>query len=212
MISSPTKRILTADEHATRLGLGAERNDAVSWDLAAGIRAASMRARKTVTEGYLSPPSSSTTPYSSPLKQGTTSPTAAHYPVPANETTRQVFSSLSSGRYMALSSPSKRKRSDTDPAEEDEQPTDILFVDRQSEDQGDVMMEERRDEKVVDRPMKSLRRSRQIRMETSPPPVGLLFPGRTDMNSSRRCDVVEARNMDHTQNVFLESASTIELD
>ncbi|KAF8845763.1 hypothetical protein BDN67DRAFT_1065034 [Paxillus ammoniavirescens] len=207
MISSPTKRILTDEEHATRLGLEAERNDAVSWDLAASIRAASMRARKTVTEGYLSPPPSS--PYSSPLKQGATAPTTAHYPVPANETTRQVFSPLSSGRYTPLSSPSKRKCSDTDPDEEDYQPTDTLF---QPEDQRNMMVEMRSDEMEVERPVKPLRRSQRVRMETSPPPVGFLFPGRTDMNLSRQCDAVEARNLDHTQDAFLESASNIELE
>ncbi|KIK97862.1 hypothetical protein PAXRUDRAFT_824490 [Paxillus rubicundulus Ve08.2h10] len=204
MISSPTKRILTDEEHATRLGLEAERN--VSWDLAASIRAASMRARKTVTEGYLSPPPSSTTLYSSHLKQGTMSPTAAHYPVPANETTRQVFSSLSSGRYTPLSSPSKRKCSDTDPDEEDYQRTDTLF--QSEEDQGDVMVEMRSDEMEVERPVKPLRRSQRVRMETSPLPVGFLFPGRTDMNLS----AAEGRSLGHIQDVFLESASNIELE
>ncbi|KAF9247035.1 hypothetical protein BU15DRAFT_57961 [Melanogaster broomeanus] len=196
--SSPTKRILTDDEHATRLAAEAQSSEVVSWDLAASIRAASMRARKTVTEGYLSPPPSSTAQSLSPLKQGPSSPTAAEYPVPANEMTRQVFSSLSSGRYTLLSSPSKRKRSDDD---ENQDPRHTSsFDDRQSEDQDDMMLEVG-DETEVERPTKPLRRSGQIRMETSPPPDGLLL---TDMKSSRQCDAVEASNMDLTQDVFLE--------
>ncbi|KIJ70577.1 hypothetical protein HYDPIDRAFT_105313 [Hydnomerulius pinastri MD-312] len=211
MISSPTKRILTDDEHATRLASEVQRSDAVPFDLAASIRAASMRARKTVTEGYLTQPSSSTTPLSSPVKQAPTSPTATSLPVPANETFRQVFSSATSGKYTPQPSPLKRRRSDADLDAENQESADTLFVvDRQSEDQGGMMVDMSSDEMEVERPVKPLRRSGRIRMETSPPPVGLLFPGRTDMNSSRQRDAVEGSNVASSQDVFLESASDVE--
>ncbi|KAH7887752.1 hypothetical protein F5I97DRAFT_1862543 [Phlebopus sp. FC_14] len=149
MMSSPTKRTLTDDQHAARLASEAQ-SGAVSVDVAASIRAASMRARKTVTEGYLSPPSS--TLRSSCVTQTPALPDAASFPVSANKTISQILSSSKSSENCIPRPLNKRCRSD-DAAEGE----DASFADGQSGDQGGIV--DMSDEMDVERPMKPLRRS-----------------------------------------------------
>ncbi|KAG6378560.1 hypothetical protein JVT61DRAFT_12825 [Boletus reticuloceps] len=200
MLPSSVKRILTDDERATRLASESQTSDATSAaDLAASIRAASMRARKTVTEGYLS------SPPSSPLKQAPVSLTyAVSYPITARENNRQVFSSLS-GTYSPLPSPSKRKRPYPDSHDDDEKSITPPLITPQSQDRGHLAAELSGDDMEVDRPMKPLRRSGRIGEVSPLPPTRSLFSCETEMNS-HQCEA-ESTDMCSTQPFSPEAAT-----
>ncbi|KAI6151934.1 hypothetical protein BKA82DRAFT_4105067 [Pisolithus tinctorius] len=197
-MSSSVKRTLAEEEFATRCAPEWQRSDGLPSDLAARIRNASMRGRKNVTEGYRSPPSSSETPYSSPVKASSSSTTVANSPPTSNEVLHQVFSSAL-GVYTPLPSPSKRRRSRVDLDDED---SDVSPVNGQSEDRDEAMEEISGDEEEmeVERPVKPLRRSgRSAKKEVSPPmPNPLRCPGMSDVITAqqRRATVANGHGQD----------------
>ncbi|KAI6105594.1 hypothetical protein F5141DRAFT_137228 [Pisolithus sp. B1] len=185
-MSSSVKRTLTEGEFGTKCAPEWQRSDGLSSDLAARIRNASMRGRKNVTEGYRSPPpSSSKTPYSSPVNDSTSSTTIAHSLPTSNEILYHVFSSAP-GAYTPLPSPSKRRRSRVD---FDDENMDASPFDGRSEDRNEAMEGVSDDEEMeVERPVKPLRRSgRSTKIEVSPavpnPPRCLGMP---DVTATRQ--------------------------
>ncbi|KAH7914368.1 hypothetical protein BJ138DRAFT_420945 [Hygrophoropsis aurantiaca] len=199
MDSSPTKRILTDDVHATRLALDMPRSDALPDELLASLKNVGRRVRKNVLEGYRTAP---TTPHSSPKKQGLAYVSGDHQPPPANSTLRDTLPSSSSGHYTPTASPSKRRRSNDHSIEHDPRSNDESTVDMESEDQGDVMDSISDDEsQSAPRPVKPLRR--KVLMEASA--VGpLRYPGTNGIGSSA---VRQTTIVNSIMDVFIDSAS-----
>ncbi|KAH7929433.1 hypothetical protein BV22DRAFT_1125704 [Leucogyrophana mollusca] len=203
MDSSPTKRILTDNDHATRLASDVPRSDALPDDLAASLRNIGRRVRKNVSDGYRTQPSAPPTPYSSPMKQPPAPASVDHQAPPSNVTLHEIFSSSSSGHYTPTSSPSKRRRQDDPIAGDNPSSDDESTVDMELANQGDVMEAIPSDAlQGAPRPVKPLRRSAKVLMGASA--VGpLRYPG---MDGVRSHAVGQTTNVE-IKDVFLDSAS-----
>ncbi|KAG6330566.1 hypothetical protein ID866_8518 [Astraeus odoratus] len=164
-----------------------------------------MRVRKTVTEGYRSPPSTSNTPHASPMKAATSSTSASDSTHSANDTLRQVFASTSpsAGGYTPQSSPSKRRRPQVEP-ESDDETLDLSLVVGHSEDWDEMTEDISYNERMeVDRLIKPLRRAgRSTTAGASPPRPQLV--GMTDINASQHVDTSVSNNAGRGQDVSFE--------
>ncbi|KAI6035365.1 hypothetical protein F5J12DRAFT_23235 [Pisolithus orientalis] len=215
-MSSSVKRTLAEEEFATRCAPEWQRSDGCvpetllgglySYMLAAACLPISQQefemhpcaAGRMSRKAIVARPSSSETPYSSPVKASSSSTTVANSPPTSNEVLHQVFSSAL-GVYTPLPSPSKRRRSRVDLDDED---SDVSPVNGQSEDRDEAMEEISSDEEEmeVERPVKPLRRSgRSAKKEVSPPmPNPLRCPGMSDVITAqqRRATVANGHGQD----------------
>jgi hypothetical protein len=144
-----------------------------------------------VLEGYRTQPSAPSTPNSSPTKCTSASRVEEEaYPWP-NDTLREVFASVTSGKYTpTTSSPAKRRRSES---------ADDISSDSESSD----------DHMVVERPMKPLRTSEGILMAALGLPRVLTSPpAGAEMTRVEKCPVAQEHDAHFSMDI-VGSASHI---
>ncbi|KAG1779701.1 hypothetical protein EV702DRAFT_1086017 [Suillus placidus] len=145
-----------------------------------------------VLEGYRTQPSAPSTPNSSPTKCRSVSHVEEEVYPWANDTLREVFASATSGKYTPMSSPAKRRRSES---------SGEFSSDGESSD----------DHMDVERPMKPLRPSRGTlmaalglpRVLTNPP-----SPGGAEMTRVQKYPVAQEHD-EHSIMDVVGSASHI---
>jgi len=198
---SPAKRINRTNKetyaHNTTINT---QTDALSNELTARLQNVGARVRKSVTEGYRNA-STPTSPYASPTKPKPTPSSEGRIFQSANDTLREVYSTLPPGGYRApQSSPNKRERARSEEPDGGTGSLENGDAEMQtSESEGDEntlpIFAELDASRGEARPVKPLKRSGRQFGQTRSLPAGS-FQFSTDMQSMDRSPDLVTKGID----------------